>query len=227
MSKLLVHPARPRSAQTALVLALLWAAGCAHRTPVALAPSLEPVSAPFTERGAVEVKRCRPLLFGFIPLRPDYGMQDLISEAAQRGDGLVRVGVDQISSFWLIGQTTCHALSGTQIQLAPTAVQAGGNGPPPGAPRAAPPPAVSRAMGDAAGLPASAYHITDTIYARMGRQRPAEDAAYLIDVQAVWEQAQRGYPASDLLAAAQRGLEKLGPDASIAELLAAGLAATP
>lgn len=177
---------------------------------------------PYQEQGTVEVLRCRPMLFGFIPLRKNYGMKDLVNEADNGADGVVGVSVDQVWKFWLFGYTTCHELHGTQIQFAGGSVraEAGFGG------------FQSTSTGAAASglnsiVPESTYQTTNLIYSRIGREKPASDAEYMRDVQAVSAHIQRGASPPDLLVAAARGAEQLGSSASIEEILAAGLSNAP
>lgn len=82
--------------------------------PPASCTSVKPVAVlghGFAEPGRkvhVEAERCRPYLFGFIPLKKPFWTSDVIRDAtgteAVPLDGLT---VDSRSTFWVLGSTRC------------------------------------------------------------------------------------------------------------------------
>lgn len=204
-----------------LGILLFTLVGCVWRAPIAVAPSLEPISSQYKTFDVVEIKLCRPYLLGFIPLRRNYGVQDLIARVEPDDGTLVRVGLDSIVTYWVIGYTVCHELSGTRTQQAGPAQMLSAPSTLGSAKLTAAVPAPEPG-GDSGVLP-STYTTMNIIYSKLGRDRPADDAVYQQDLRAVEAWGQQGLTPSEVIAAAVRGQAKVDAGASISMILEAGM----
>jgi hypothetical protein len=76
-------------------------------------------------------------------------------------------------------------------------------------------------------LPQAAFRVADAVYAATGRTRPTSDADLIAQATTVWNYVKEGKDQATIVAAAKKGIEALGPDASIEQILAVGVLQAP
>lgn len=94
-----------------LLLVCLALTACKYITPIDMYASSLPATQVPEHVQEVTARRCRPFLFGAIPLRKNYLFADLVSDA---GGGphaaLYGVTTDQERIIWVVGYTQCTRL---------------------------------------------------------------------------------------------------------------------
>lgn len=195
-----------------LLVLPLWLTGCAVMQPFALAPSTGPLPDQFDIVGNVSSEKCRTLLFGFIPLSEDFGMQDLIDDATGKNDSLIQITIDRTTTNAFIMTSDCYTLSALAVKYERRKKDAARV-------------ASESTAGTSDEMPSTAFRATEMVYAAVGRKRPSDPAAYIEDARVVWSYAVGGKDVTDIVRAAERGVNTVGKDAAISAILEAGFAA--
>lgn len=76
------------------------------------------------------------------------------------------------------------------------------------------------------GLPQSAFRVANAVYAALGRARPDAESVLVADATAIWTYVKSGSTQEAVIAAAKIGMQTIGADASIEQILAVGIPQT-
>jgi len=104
---------------TMLVLASVFAAGCAH-LPGGIAPSTTPIDGrAYDVLGDVKGTDSRVLLLGILPISGPNTIQGAVNDAKRRmdADALIEVTAEAYSSWWIFWANTTTVVHGKAIKF--------------------------------------------------------------------------------------------------------------
>lgn len=109
----------PRSGTLALILALIFTAGCIHQ-PGGIAPATKPLApGGYTELGRVRGQDCVYHLLGFIPITGGNETRNAVTDALHTkilADALVEVTVDGYYQYFVLFSRACTQVHGMAVE---------------------------------------------------------------------------------------------------------------